>query len=33
MCNLYSMRSNQQAILELPRAQRDSTGNLGLSLT
>jgi putative SOS response-associated peptidase YedK len=31
MCNLYSMRSNQQAILELSRAMRDSTGNLPLS--
>jgi putative SOS response-associated peptidase YedK len=31
MCNRYSMRSNQQAILELSRAPRDSTGNLPLS--
>jgi putative SOS response-associated peptidase YedK len=28
MCNLYSMTKGQQAIRELARAMRDSTGNL-----
>ncbi len=28
MCNLYSMTTNQQAIRELARAMRDTTGNL-----
>ncbi|WP_043367198.1 SOS response-associated peptidase [Belnapia sp. F-4-1] len=28
MCNLYSMTSNQRAILGLTRANRDTTGNL-----
>ncbi len=28
MCNLYSMTSNQRAILDLIRAMRDQTGNL-----
>jgi putative SOS response-associated peptidase YedK len=28
MCNLYSMISNQRAILELTRTTRDNTGNL-----
>jgi len=27
MCNLYSMTSNQRAILDLTRATRDGTGN------
>lgn len=28
MCNLYSMKSNQQAIIDLTRALADLTGNL-----
>jgi hypothetical protein len=28
MCNLYSMTSNQRAILELTRTIHDRTGNL-----
>ncbi len=28
MCNLYSLTKGQQAILELSRAMRDTTGNL-----
>jgi putative SOS response-associated peptidase YedK len=30
MCNLYSLTSSQQAIRDLARAMRDSTGNLPL---
>ena len=28
MCNFYSMKSSQRAIIELARAMRDVTGNL-----
>ena len=28
MCNLYSLTSNQQAIRDLTKAWKDSTGNM-----
>lgn len=32
MCNLYNLRTNQQAVLDLSRALRDNAGNLPPSL-